>query len=357
MILKRPLLFIYALTLLSCGDTSTSLVSNDCEQPVLPPPSHSFPDFINDPLYTEQWHINENHTVLGINPEAHIHTGNNLTQYTGKNIKIAIIDDGLDITHEDLETAVTYTYNLETPCADVSHNAGEYHGTAMTGIIGARSNNIGVMGIASNSELFFLKFNDSMSDSDFITLFNQADQWGADIINNSWGTGNVSQSVTEIITNLSKNGRNGKGINIVFAVGNDNSSLGDDESAIPEVISVGASAEDNDRASYSNWGVELDILAPSGYIGLLTLDPMGDLGLSSTENYISIAGSSASAPVVSGVIALLLEKNPNLTSAEISTLLHNSAEKIGTDIYDADGHNIRYGYGKVHLSNALALIP
>ena len=168
---------------------------------------------------------------------------------------------------------------------------------------------LGIKGIASNSEIFFLKFKDSMSDSDFITLFNKADEWGADIINNSWGTGNVSQSVKDTIVNLSKNGRNGKGINIVFATGNANSDLGNDESAIPEVISVGASSETNARASYSNWGAELDILAPAGEdLGIKSLDPMGALGFFPTKNYLSISGTSAAAPIVSGVIALLLEK-------------------------------------------------
>lgn len=134
------------------------------------------------------------------------------------------------MTHEEIGSAITKAYSIATACNDISQNAGEYHGTAVTGIIGARSNHLGIKGIASNSELFFLKFANTMSDSDFITLFNKANDWGADIINNSWGTGDVSQSVKETIINLSKNGRNGKGLNIVFAVGNDNSSLGNDES-------------------------------------------------------------------------------------------------------------------------------
>jgi len=357
--LNKHLALFFSFLLTACGDNSSGFFSppsDECNE-FLPAPSHSFPEAINDSLYSEQWHINSGYTQNPINSEAHIHTANYLSQYTGKNIKIAVIDDGLDVTHEDLQTAVTHSFDINTKCNDVSQEIGEDHGTAVTGILGARSNNIGIKGVASNSEIFFLKYTDSMSDSDFITLFNKADEWGADIINNSWGTGNVSQSVKDIIINLSKNGRNGKGINIVFATGNTNSSLGNDESAIPEVISVGASSETNDRASYSNWGAELDILAPAGEnLGIKSLNPMGALGLPPTDNYLSISGSSAAAPIVSGVIALLLEKNPDLTSVEISALLHDNAEKVGAEPY-IDGRNDKYGYGKVHLSNTIEAIP
>jgi len=372
--LNKYLILLFSLIITACGENSPGFTSDSDSSTTeesssffnsaadecngfLPAPSHFFPDTINDPLYSEQWHINSSYTQTVIDSEAHIHTANYLSLYTGKNIKIAVIDDGLDVTHEDLQSAVTHTFDIATNCNNVSHNRNEYHGTAVTGILGARSNSLGIKGIASNSEILFLKFKDSMSDSEFITLFNKADEWGADIINNSWGTGNVSQGVKDTIVNLSKNGRNGKGINIVFATGNTNSSLGNDESAIPEIISVGASSETNDRASYSNWGAELDILSPAGEnLGIQSLDPMEALGFSPTDHYLSISGTSAAAPIVSGVIALLLEKNPDLSSSEISVLLHDSAEKIGTEAY-IDGRNDKYGYGKVHLSNAIQAIP
>jgi subtilisin family serine protease len=83
---------------------------------------------------------------------------------------------------------------------------------------------------------------------------------------------------------------------------------------------------------------------------------MGSLGFSDSENYTYLAGSSAATPVVSSVIALLLEKNFNLTSSEITTILHDSVEKIGSEPY-INGRNNKYGYGKVHLTNALTLVP
>jgi len=354
----RPFFIFSSLLFFSACGNKTETPANKVspsEQLDISAPTLVFPDNINDPLYSEQWAINKDITTLkGINiaSEAHIHTENTLTNYTGQGIKIAIIDDGLDINHEDLDTAVTRSYSAKTQDSNVSHNTGEFHGTAVTGIIGARSNHLGIKGIASNSELFFLQFKESMTDSETIELFNKAEQWGADIINNSWGTGNVSDAVKETIVHLSQQGRQGKGISIIFSAGNNNSPLANDESAIPEVISVGSSTEQNTRDTHSNYGGELDILAPAGdQLGIKSLDPMQGLGYSN-ENYLSLAGTSAAAPIISGAIALLLEINPLLTSQKISDILHNSADKIGDTPYN-NSRNDLYGYGKLNLNHAI----
>ena len=360
--LSKSSLVLLTLFIAGCGSSS-----DEQSAPLTPvtPPDTLLPTEIQDPLYPEQWYLNLDtnfYSSNNIDLDAHIHAANYLMELTGIGIKIAVIDDGLDVTHEDLKTAVTRTYDLATGGADVSHTEfDDFHGTAVTGILGARSNNLGIKGVASNAELFFLKYKSAMTDSETISLFNKANEWGADIINNSWGTGNVSQAVKDTIINLSKNGRNGKGMNIVFAAGNDNELMGNDESSIPEVISVGATNKDNLRASYSDFGAELDVMAPGGFfLGISTLDPMGSAGVASLDvNYLlyndanGFAGTSATAAIVSGVIALLLEINPNLSSTEMSDLLHNTADKIGILDYDLDGRNDYYGYGKVNVSKAI----
>jgi subtilisin family serine protease len=315
----------------------------------------------DEPYYEQQWYLEYNSTIYtekNIDINASINIGNILKTYSGKGIKIAIIDNGLDTSHEDLEGAISNTYDISTQSTDVSHNnINDNHGTAVTGIIGARVNGIGIQGIASNSEIIFLKYEESMSDSQIIELFNKAQEFGADIINCSWGTYDVSLSVKEKIQDLAINGRNGKGISIVFAVGNDDQDMGNDESSIPEVISVGASDKDNLRAWYSNHGENLDILAPGGFdIGITTIDNMGVNGQASIdEDYLlyddsnSFIGTSASAPIVSGIIALILEKNPNLTRVQIEQLLQSNSDKIGNEIYENNRNNY-YGYGKVNLS-------
>lgn len=228
----------------------------------------------------------------------------------------------------------------------------------MSGIIAARNNNIGISGVAYDTKIIFLKYKKEMSDSDTIELFSKAEEFGADIINCSWGTYDVSQAVKDKIVDLSTNGRDGKGTIIVFSSGNDNKDMQNDESNIKEVISVGASNINNLRSSYSNFGENLDILAPGGdTLGISTLDPMYSNGINN-DNY-SIAyktepfiGTSASAPIVSAVIALMLEKNPNLTRVEIENILKSTSDKIGEFDY-INKHNKYYGYGKINLSNIM----
>ena len=355
--MKKSIIFIiFIIFIFGCD---TSLYSNK--------PSSSDQFKINlksEPYYYQQWYLDKNNTFYEdnfIEANANIHSTNLLKEFTGKGIKIAIIDDGLDITHEDLEGAIGETYDIATKTTNVSHSYfNDYHGTAVAGIIAARVNAKGIQGIASEAQILFLKYKIDMSDSETIDLFTKAQDFGADIINCSWGTYNVSQSVKDKIVNLANNGRDGKGTIIVFACGNDDKDMGNDESSIPEVISVGSTDKDNLRAWYSNYGENLDVVAPGGYtIGLTTLDPMGDRGIASIDsNYIlsddsnSFIGTSASAPIVSATIALMLEKNPNLTRTDIENILKNSCDKIGNVEYN-NGRNNYYGYGKINLSKLM----
>lgn len=319
---------------------------------------------IEEPYFYQQWYLEKNEAFYNqnsIDENASVHFGSN-HKYSGKGVKIAIIDDGLDTTHIELNGSIVATYDISTKTTNVSHRSmNEYHGTAVTGVIASNANGIGIIGIASESQIIFLKHKEGMSDSETIELFNKAKELGADIINCSWGTYDVSDSVKEVIQDLSINGRDGKGIVIVFATGNDGQDMGNDESSIPEVIAVGSSDKENLRAWYSNYGENIDILAPGGNLdlGITTLDDMGENGIATLDNnYLlandenSFVGTSASAPIVSGIIALMLEKNPNLTRVEIENILHNKSDKIGNLDY-VDGFNKYYGYGKINVERLL----
>ncbi len=126
------------------------------------------------------------------------------------------------------------------------------------------------------------------------------------------------------------------------------------------IISVGATDKNNLRAWYSNYGTNLDVVAPGGYdVGITTLDDMGSSGIASIDdNYLlyndsnSFIGTSASAPTVSGVVALILEKNPNLTRVEIENILKNNTDEIGNIQYQ-NARNNYYRYGKINLTKVM----
>jgi len=323
-------------------------------------------DRFAEPYYSQQWYLEYNnsyYTSHEIDANASIHTGEVLEQYSGKGVTIAIIDDGLDITHPEINDSIISTYDISTHTSNVSHTSySDYHGTAVTGIVAAQANGKGIFGIARESQVIFLKHKPNMSDSETIELFRKAEELEADIINCSWGTYDVSPAVKETIQDLATIGRDGKGIIIVFAAGNDDRDMGNDESAIPEVISVGATDRDNLRAWYSNYGEYLDVLAPGGYeVGITTLDPVGSNGIATEkEDYLlgddphSFIGTSASAPIVTGVIALMLERDINLTRVNVENILHRSSDKIGNLEY-LNGFNKYYGYGKINIDQIFSL--
>jgi len=196
-----------------------------------------------------------------------------------------------------------------------------------------------------------------VGDDEILNALQYAENEDVDIINNSWGTGEVSPVVQEIIDDMVTNGRDGKGIIFVFASGNRGKENNSDESMIESVIGVGASDEENLRAIYSNFGDDLDIVAPGGYnLGITTTYDSNDSkhisDFMKAEDYDKFQGTSASAPIVSGAIALLLEKYPNLTRKEIQKIIQKSSDKIGNVEY-INGRNNYYGYGKLNIDNML----
>ena len=321
-----------------CGNTNSSSVGSNIDE---------------EPLFYQQWAINQNldfYAIYDIDDSAHINlTRSILNTYTGKGIKIAVIDDGFDMDHPEFKDKIIASATInnrgQVISSDVTYTSLEgydYHGTATTGIIASSINGNGLRGVAADVELILIKFYNAWpSDAAVIAAFNKAEEFGADIISNSWGTGSVSQSVRDHINDLAINGRDGKGTVIVFAAGNDpDVDIQNDESSIKNVIAVGATAKDNLRTSYSSYGTDLDIMAPGGdYLGITTCDSVGEAGLSPDEynrfdqsyngSNTSFIGTSAAAPILSGVLALALEKDSNLTASQLQALLKQSTDTIG----------------------------
>lgn len=346
---------------LSCND----LVLDKTALPPLPAAN----SYAGNPLYYQQWAIHYDADFYrrnGIDPDASIHMDGD-HRFTGRGVRVAVIDDGLDVTHEDLLGAVYATYDVATNGTDVSPRSDdENHGTEVTGVIAARNNGVGPVGVAPEAQIYFIRlpFERKIYVDDIVEAFAKAKAWGADVVNCSWGSGDVDDAVRVAIADLAANGRNGKGTVVVFAAGNSGTDIGNDESSLAEVIAVGATNRENLRSYYSNFGQALDVMAPGGeYIGITTLDQMGlpgyggeDLNYLLYDDYFAFGGTSASAPIVTGVVAQLLQANPNLTFGDVYGVLTCTADKIGNVTYDASGFNPLYGYGKVNANAALSVV-
>lgn len=344
------------------------------------------PDFLKqkkprsiEPLYNELWHLENNGQFGGvIGADIGIKEAWKITK--GNDSKIAIIDGGFDLNHEDLKDAVIAQKDFDNNDNNASYdNTHEYHGTICAGIALARENGKGVVGVAPKSSLIAIKTMGKeldgdvkfVSDSQYIDSLLWADEQGADAISCSWGTYDVSLAVKSTIEGLIANGRGGKGMPIFFAVGNDGmgqNSWINDEAAIDGVIAIGSSTDQNQRASYSNFGSKLDFVTPSGngFIsgpGIASTDISGELGYSAlfpsshpdytyASDSSGFHGTSASTPMAAATVALMLSINPELTKTQIETILRDTADKIGYTSY-VNGRNDYYGYGKINANKAV----
>ena len=278
----------------------------------------------------------------------------------------------------------------------------ESHGTSVSGTIAAvGDNNLGVSGVCPQCSLMPVRLLGDQGAQAGLSIAesfargcdptNDGAGEGAWVINNSWGPGfslffplsENERAAFDICKNV---GRHGLGTVIVFAAGNNTSNVASDAYAKnPYVIGVAASTNLDDWAAYSNFGAEIDIAAPSlgGVVnednfGIVTTDVRGDEGYSIDANAFDLdftrdfSGTSASCPVAAGLIGLILSANPNLSAEQVRLVLTTTADKIradkipweqffGQDLeslfdYDANGHSIAFGYGRINAASAVALV-
>jgi len=352
---------------------------------------YSYPDFYilfkkkfvpDDTYYSKQWH--HQNEVYGIASEGawDINKGS-------ESIKIVILDDGVDLNHEDLNI-IAYKDFTNKGFNDMGS-----HGTACAGIVAARSNNnTGVTGVCMNCSLLVAKvmpLSGYNLESMMVNAFNWSYEQSSDIYNNSWGFDeNIDikkyyPMLFDTINSIIKNSRAGKGGIVVFASGNENREFSDKSlEGMKGIITVGAIDYHGSRAYYSNYGDMLDFVAPSstGYLGsdldaIWTTDITGKPGyndngsayqdtsngreylgddIDESGNYTKyFGGTSASAPIVSGLIGLMLSENENLTLNQIYDVLKLTSDKIGSG-YDENGHSDYLGYGKINATKALEYV-
>ena len=311
----------------------------------------------NDPYMKNQWGL-FNHQKAGIDIKACAAW----PYATGRGIKIAIIDTGIDKTHINLnENVDALSYDAESDFS--SSNYYGPHGTRCAGIISAIQNNGKMItGVAPDATLIDISFypSNNYRSTTFNSRIANAIEWawenGADIISCSWET-SVSSEVREAINNALSYGRNGKGTIIVTVTGNDGiNNIPFPGNYRPEILTIGAITCQGQRWENSSYGNEIDVVAPGDSI--FTINPGG-------TSLFRGSGTSFAVPHVAGLAALILERNPNLTGQQVRNIIEQNTTKV-----DASNHpyatvsgrpngtwNQYCGYGLINAYEAVKNTP
>ena len=300
--------------------------------------------------YPLQWGLN-NTGQSGGTPGIDINAEQAWTITRGStNIKVAVMDTGVDLTHPDLQANIWGGYDCAASGAPGGTNGGPWmagssgnaHGTQSAGIIGAINNTIGVVGVASNCKIVPIRYGWIPNGSSFYATSDPGVASGfryawetakVDVVHNGWGNGGASSETTEAISNAMTLGRNGKGCVVVFCSHNQGLNyVPDPQGSEPRYLVVGNMTRTGARASSSNYGTALDVVAPGREI--MTTDWK--------DGYSSPSGTSFAGPHVAGVAALILSVNPNLTAKQVADIIESTAQKVGVGAIDPNGQ--RYNY-------------
>ena len=299
---------------------------------------------VNDSEASNQWYLN---TI-------NAYTAWNLTTGSSQ-IKVAVLDSGVDASHNDLgygndgyshlNTNDGYNYPHNTTYSAPVY----YHGTMVAGILGAKTNNlIGIAGVSGgnhSSGITIIPYcvGDNIPQINYvISAISNAVGKGVKIINMSlsfWTTNSGLQNAINSAYN--------SGVTMICASGNDNVSHLPYPASYSNTIAVGASNQSNGRwyvsnSQGSNYGNELDLLAPGEGIRSTTLN----------NSYYTDSGTSFAVPQVVGVAALMLSVNPSLTPSKIKSKLRSTCTKPSGYSYTS-GWNSEVGYG---VLNAYAAV-
>ncbi len=343
------------------------------------------PDCLNDSRFNLQWGLNNTGQALGgftvptsgidikMCEAWKITTGSNT-------VSVAIYDSGVETGLPDLTNFTSANYDVISGAnkATVYNSASQAvraHGTNTAGIIGATSNNsIGVSGIAPLCPLMRISINYeaiNITANQSANAINYAVNNGASVINCSFSS-SVSTIETNAIENAINNGRNGLGAIVVYSSGNQNSTttnaLG---SSNQNILLVGGINQCGKRfatgqcgltanGTYgSNYSTNLDVMAPGVYIP--TVDRIGTNSVDNdNDGYTNLySGTSAAAPHVAGLAALIISHRPQLTGQQVRDIIERTCQKVGgytysTTIGRPNGTwNSEMGYGLINAHAAL----
>ncbi len=358
------------------GRTLMNIANTYHENPIV---EYAHPNFMrlikplatpNDTYFNNQWNLN-NTGQNGWTVDADIDAPEAWDINTGSStVTVAIIDEGVDLTHEDLTANLVGGYDATGLGSGGGPNSWDGHGTSCAGIVsGAGNNSTGVAGVNWDVKIMPVRIAYSPSTCKgcywitYDSWIANGIQWavnnGAAVLSNSWGGGSPSTVITNAIIYAKTSGRGGLGSVVAFASGNSNGAV-IYPATRSEVIAVGATSPCDERKSPSscdgeywwgsNYGAELDVAAPG--VKIYTTDIMGNGGYT-TGNYITdFNGTSSATPHVAGLAGLILSANSSLTASEVETIIYNTADDRGTAGWDQ-----YFGYGRINAYTALLAVP
>lgn len=274
-----------------------------------------------DPMYSKQWHLKK------------IQASKAWDQTKGaSSVIVAVIDGGVQTNHPDIKGKIVSPYNAVTGGKTFSPND---HATHVAGIIAATLNKSGGAGVAPNVKIMPINvFRGAGANMyDVANAIRYAADHDADIINMSLGGYYYSYDL-HYATEYAKS----KGVLIVAAAGNDDSYEETYPASLDGVIGVSATDSGDEITDFSNYGNSIDFAAPGEDI----------YSTINGSKYSSMDGTSMASPVVAGVAALILSKNPLMTAEQAETVL----QKSSVDLWRT-GWDYLYGYGRVDAYKAL----
>ncbi|NES85446.1 MAG: S8 family serine peptidase [Moorea sp. SIO2B7] len=351
----------------------------------------------SDPLFAQQWHLRN--TTPGL---LDLNVVDVWDDYTGAGVEVAVIDDAVQHTHPDLDGnySAIKDWDFDNNDPNPSGVNGQNHGTAVAGIIGANEGNgIGGVGVAYDSNIFGFQVNGFISNTFVQQLTDAINNASgllqtagvnreADVVNMSLGTmssfnyfdqflsSSDMANLNTAIDNAVVSGRDGLGTILVKSAGNsrkqrfflglffkdiNHDTNASSWNANPHTISVAAVNQNGFVSSYSTHGASLLVSAFGTPGEVVTTDRVGSAGYSSGDYTSGFNGTSAAAPMVSGVVALMLEANPNLGWRDVQEILAYSARHVGTNVGAGTGGFEEYAWsfngannwngGGLHFSN------
>lgn len=259
-----------------------------------------------------------------------VHANEGWDYARGGGITVAVIDSGLETSHEDI--GGQYLTGIRYGGSDAWSDDTSTHGTHVAGTIGAAGGNAkGIVGLAPDCDILPIRagfpYNGSwgFGSSDLTSSVNYAVSHGARVINMSLGGQGTLGSAFENALTAAENA----GVVVVAAAGNSNMDVASFYPAsYPTVFSVGAVGPSLARAGYSNYGSGVDICAPGGDIvtaweqGILSLDA------ANPTNYSYKQGTSMACPHAAAMCALVLSANPGLTPAQVRSVIQGTGRTV-----------------------------